>query len=270
MQRAARAPRGRGRGPTAAGRPAGGRGDPGGAARRGWGVLGPAGAARGHLKSAFGRTHAAPPPIPISSFRGHLSVPVPCPEVSKLLCSRGHLPPGDPAAPATGEGGGLGIFFRGCSRLGDRSFGVRGCFAAPREKGTKVPFVCSLAPQRRQLEGPQRGSGTAAADRPPLPAAAATRARGFWACGRARSGGGWQERGRGLGRGHFRSRGPSPGAAARGVCRWARSAGPRGLRGAARRLRGAPGDRRVPGTPLPPSEASEAPPGLLPPCTNSP
>lgn len=211
-----------------------------------------------------------PPPFPFPLLGGTSRSLFPAPKFQNYCAAGGTCRLATRPPLQLARGGGLGIFFRGCSRLGDRSFGVRGCFAAPREKGTKVPFVCSLAPQRRQLEGPQRGSGTAAADRPPLPAAAATRARGFWACGRARSGGGWQERGRGLGRGHFRSRGPSPGAAARGVCRWARSAGPRGLRGAARRLRGAPGDRRVPGTPLPPSEASEAPPGLLPPCTNSP
>ena len=57
-----------------------------------------------------------------------------------------------------------------------------------------LPFVCALARQRRVLKGPQRGPRTAAADGLPLPAAAATRARGSGACGRA-PGRGQQERG---------------------------------------------------------------------------
>lgn len=74
-----------------------------------------------------------------------------------------------------------------------------------------LPFVCALAPQRQELKGPQQGPRIAAADGSPLPAAAATRARGSGACGPARGEGAAGKGGAVWAGGHFRSRDPSLG-----------------------------------------------------------
>ena len=134
MLRAARARRGRGRGPTANRRPAlEGSGRPG--AAPGWEEVRKA-LARPELCGDTRRVHFAKinnPPTPLSFFLGlPLPAPVPCPKVSKLLCGRGHLPLGDLAASATPRGVSWN-FLRGGSLLGVRSFGVRGCFAGSRD-----------------------------------------------------------------------------------------------------------------------------------------
>lgn len=120
----------------------------------------------------------------MSSFWGlPLPVPVPSPKFQSYWAAGGTCRWAIGAPLKLGGWGSRELSLGGA--LGDRSCGVRGCWARPREGAQ--PFVCALAPLRRALEGPQREPWTAPADGPPQPAAAATRARGFRAC----SPGGW-------------------------------------------------------------------------------
>lgn len=220
MQRAARAPRGEAGGPTADRRPAreGLPGNPGAAPGRAGGARDPwpgrscAGDAR-RVHVAKIKTQPPPPPqSPFPSFWGSPSRPPrPAPKFQSYWCGWGTCrwviwPP------LQAPGGVSRISCVG-ALLGVRSFGVRGGFAGPRDgvrgdwrlAGASLaarPFLLCAPWPRSAGSWRDRSAGrrTAAANGPPVRAAAATLTRGSGACGPARGEGG-RKRGRGLGRG---------------------------------------------------------------------
>ena len=110
-------------------------------------------------------TASSPSSIPLSFFLGlPLPAPAPSPKVSKLLCGRGHLPLGDLTASASPREvsrnflrGGLSLGrpeLWGARRLcGPPRWGSRGLAIGGGVAGSApLPFVCALAPQRRELD----------------------------------------------------------------------------------------------------------------------